>query len=122
MEFTSKKTEGNHFTHQLQLNVVLDISNEIKVVCRSATRNDTSYEIFDQYGKSMGGRQFTYATSGCMNIPLVDDLNVLLEEFGVQLDHKDFSPISSSAARCCEGRYGNSVSDGSDGDVIITLQ
>jgi hypothetical protein len=92
---------------------------ELKVICRSANRNDTSYEIFDESGRSMGKRSFTYAVlRKTMNRPLVDDLNILLDEFGVAIDPSKFEEVTDAAANTCEARYGNGLKDG---DVVITL-
>lgn len=117
MQITSQ-TIGEGYFKQLQINITLGLPVVLKVVCRSASRNDTSYEIFDQEGMSMGCRAFEYA-SRCINRELVDDLNVLLEEFGKVLDYDEFRPVSKQIAQTCESRYGNGLFDG---DVIITLQ
>ena len=119
MQIASEKIGGNGFfnQHQLQIKVALGLPAELKVICRSASRNDTSYEIFDQNGQSMGERQFTYAT-GRINRPMVDDLNVLLDEFGKRLDYNSFEPVSKQVVYTCEARYGNGLEDG---DVVIVL-
>lgn len=114
------KHAGNpdFFTYQLLVTVNIGIGEEIKVVFRSASRNDTSYEIFDGTGSSMGGRRMQYAT-GRLNAPLVDDLNVLLEEHGVHIPHDGFQTITNRAVKVCESRYGNG---NPAGDVIVTIQ
>ena len=119
MQITTEKIGGGTWPtkHQLQIKVTLGLPAELKVICRSASRNDTSYEIFDQDGKSMGCRQLTYAT-GRLNAPLVDDLNVLLDEFGKRLDYDSFEPVSKQVVDTCEARYGYGLEDG---DVIITI-
>ncbi len=106
------------FTYQLLVAVNIGIGEEIKVVYRSASRDDTSYEIFDGTGSSMGGRRLRYAT-GRLNTRLVDDLNVLLEEHGICISHADFQEITDRAVKVCESRYGNG---NRDGDVIVTIQ
>jgi hypothetical protein len=65
----------------------------------------------------MGHRQFTYAT-GRINRPMVDDLNILLDEFGKRLDYDSFKAVSKDVVDTCEARYGHGLKDG---DVIITL-
>lgn len=105
------------FHYQLLIEVKIGINEEIKVVFRSASRDDTSYEIFDGTGSSMGERRMRYAT-GRLNVPLVDDLNVLLEEHGVSITYSDFRAITDRAVRVCESRYGNG---NNRGDVIITI-
>ncbi|HVY72789.1 MAG TPA: hypothetical protein VG984_01935 [Candidatus Paceibacterota bacterium] len=118
MQITSQKV-GEGLKHQLQISVVLGLPVELKVVCRSASRNDTSYEIFDQHGASMGKRSFTYAMlNKTMNGPLVDDLNVLLDEFGITIEPSKFDEVSDQAIGTCEARYGYGRDDG---DVVITL-
>lgn len=109
---------SDYFTFQLLVTVNIGIGDEIKVVYRSSSRNDTSYEIFDGSGSSMGGRRLRYAT-GRLNAPLVDDLNVLLEAYGVCISHADFQGITDRAVKVCESRYGNG---NRDGDVIVTIQ
>lgn len=104
-------------THQLRFAVALGLPTELKVVCRSASRNDTSYEIFDQNGDSMGVRSITYAI-GRFHRLMADDLNVLLEEFGARLNYDELEPVGAQAVRTCEARYGRGIEDG---DVIITL-
>lgn len=109
--------EPDYFDYQLLVSVVIGIGEEIKVVFRSASRDDTSYEIFDGTGAQMGERCVRYAT-GRLNTPLVDDLNVLLEEYGVNISYDDIKDITSRAVRICESRYGNG---NSKGDVIVTI-
>lgn len=114
------KHAGNpdFYNYQLLVAVNIGIGEEIKVVYRSASRDDTSYEIFDGTGAPMGGRRMQYAT-GRLNAPLVDDLNVLLEAYEVQISHDDFQTITDRAVKVCESRYGNG---NCDGDVIVTIQ
>ncbi|MDE2213233.1 MAG: hypothetical protein KGJ34_01745 [Patescibacteria group bacterium] len=105
--------------YQLGISVIFGLPVVLTVICRSASRNETSYEIFDQHDVSMGGRNFTYAAlRKTMNDWLVDDLNVLLEEFGIAIDRSEFQEVSDTAANACEARYGNGLEDG---DVIIML-
>lgn len=122
MKITSGKTYGGNYPRgqfQFEIKVALGLPVELKVVCRSASRNDTSYEIFDQNGASMGERSFTYAAlRKTMNGPLVEDLNILLDEFGVAIDPAKFEEVSDAAANTCEARYGHGLEDG---DVVITL-
>ena len=66
----------------------------------------------------MGCRAFEYA-SRCINHELVDDLNILLEEFGKVLDYGEFRPVSKQIVETCESRYGNGIAFG---DVIVTIQ
>ena len=104
-------------THQVQIKVALGLPVELTVICRSASRNYTSYEIFDHLGVSMGVRSLMYPI-GWFHRPMADDLNVLLEEFGARLDYDEFKPVGVEAVRTCEVRYGRGIEDG---DVIITL-
>ena len=110
-------SDPDYFTYQLLVDVTIGIGEEIKVVYRSASRDDTSYEIFDDAGDSMGGRRLKYAT-GRLNRPLVEDLNVLLEEHGIELSTDDIKDITDRAVGICESRYGNG---NIDGDVIVTI-
>jgi len=109
--------DPDFLTYQLLVDVKINIDEEIKVIYRSASRNDTSYEIFDGNGDSMGGRRIMYAT-GRLNTPLVEDLNVLLEEHGATISRDDFKGITDRAVGICESRYGNG---NCDGDVIVTI-
>ena len=123
MHFTTEKvgdTEKQYPRgYSLNVKVVLGLPVELKVVFYSASRTYTTYEIFDQHGESMGRRDFWYAvTMNPPNTKLVDDLNVLLEEFGIQVAYDDFAPISQQAAKECDARCGSGLGDG---DVIITL-
>ena len=93
--------EPDYLTYQLLVGVLIGIGEEIKVVFRSASRDDTSYEIFDGAGTQVGERRMKYAT-GRLHTPLVDDLNVLLEEYGVNISYNDFKDITSHAVRICE--------------------
>lgn len=104
-------------THQLQIKVALGLPAELKVICRSASRNYTSYEIFDHLGASMGVRSLMHPT-GWFHRPMTDDLNVLLEEFGARLNYDEFEPVGKQAVKTCEARYGRGIEGG---DVIITL-
>ena len=92
------------------------------IVCTSTGRRSTSYEVFDQYGESMGecdfNASFMCVTPQRFNYSLVEDLNILLEEFGFSLDKQAFFEISKLAVSKCESRYGNSIEGG---DCVITL-
>ena len=114
------KHAGNpdYLSYQLLVTANIGIGEEITVVFRSASRDDTSYEIIDSAGSSMGGRRMRYA-GGCLNAPLVKDLNVLLEVHGVKISDDEFQTITDRAVKICESRYGNG---NSDGDVIVTIQ
>ncbi|OHA84001.1 MAG: hypothetical protein A2408_03850 [Candidatus Yonathbacteria bacterium RIFOXYC1_FULL_52_10] len=109
--------EPDYLTYQLLVSVLIGIGEEIKVVFRSTSRDDTSYEIFDGAGTQVGERRMKYATNR-LHTPLVDDLNVLLEEYGVNISYDDFKDIAGRAVRICESRFGNG---NSDGDVIVTI-
>ena len=121
MNFTRIELGDNQFTNQLQLGVPLGLPCSLKVVCRSTSRNGTSFEILDQHHASMGCRTF-YSNFGPVssefNSRLVENLNVLLEEFGVQINASDFIPIAKLAISKCESRYGNGIEGG---DCIITV-
>jgi len=106
-------------THQLLTTITIGLpaSTRFRVVFRSASRNDTSYEIFDQFDKSMGVRRLTYAIAwNPMHIPLVDDLNILMDEFGIVLNYDAMKEIVKDAVRTCEARYGRGIEEG---DAII---
>lgn len=121
MNFDQKTTGSDSWNNQLQVTVSVGIPCSLSVVCRSESRNGTSYEILDQHQESMGGETFYCDCGpilGLFNHRLVEDLNVLLEEFGVQIDKNDFRPISSLAVGKCESRYGNGINEG---DCIIVL-
>ncbi len=117
-EVESKRLgDADYFTYQWKVSVELGIGETITVRYYSASREDTSYEIFDGAGRRVGERQMMYAT-GRLNRPLVADLNVLTEEYGVVITPDDFKFITDTAIKICESRYGRGV-DG--GDVIVTI-
>lgn len=121
MNFDQKMLGSDRWTNQLQISVLLGIPCSLRVVCRSESRNGTSFEIFDQHKESMGRETFFCdmgPISGSFNHHLVENLNILFEEFGVQIDKKDFMPISNLAVNKCESRYGKGTYDG---DCIIIL-
>ena len=108
-------------THQLLTTVTLGLpaSVRFRVVFRSASRNDTSYEIFDQFDKSMGVRRITYAIAwNPMHIPLVDDLNILMDEFGIVLNYEQMKSIVVASVKTCEARYGRGIEEG---DAVIVF-
>lgn len=118
MEFTHyENSEG-----QLLITLVgLNIPQPLTVVYYSASRESTSFEIFDEFGESMGRSKF-YPTANLLGVihkEVVEELNLLLEEWGVQLSEEDFKEISSLAVSKCESLYGL----GNDsGDCIVTIQ
>jgi len=121
MDFTREEPGENQFTNQLQLGVSLGLPCSLTVVCRSASRNGTSFEIVDQNQESMGTKTFRCdfgPISGKFNCSLVEELNVLLEEFGVEISPDELRPVAELAVSKCESRYGNGIEDG---DCIITL-
>ena len=121
MNFTRKETEGVRFENQLIIEVSLGLPCVIMVVCRSASRNSTSWEIFDQNQDSMGWNAVRCdfgPALGEFNYSLIENLNVLLDEFGVQVAVEEFLPVSKLAVEKCESRYGHGVEDG---DCIITI-
>ena len=121
MNFSTKLLGSNWLTSQLQVVVPLGLPCSLSVVCRSESRNGASFEIFDQHQESMGVETFNCNMGpvlGIFNRRLVENLNVLLEEFGVQINKKDFLPISHPAVSVCERRYGNGIDEG---DCIIIL-
>ena len=117
MNFTQQEV-GEKCRSQLVIQVDLGLLDTIKVICRSVSRNDTGYEIRDQFGEFMGSRSLTYNRTG-LNEALVDDLNILLDEFGVQINSEEFLEVFTPAFRKCESRYGYGQ-DG--GDAIIYLE
>lgn len=118
MNISYQKVGEGHFTHRLDITAQLGLppDTELKVVFSSASRNDTAYHIFDQHGTSMSYRRFTYCF-GLMNM-LTEELNILLEEFGLQIGSEVLGQICVDARRVCEGRYGNGIEGG---DVIVTI-
>lgn len=123
MKVSTMKTSDDHMSHQLLIDVALGLHESIKVVCHSVDRDTTSYEIFDGSGEEMGQREFTAGHNGPIrgrfNSALVEDLNVLLDEFLVELTVEEFQGVSQQAINVCESRYGNGVKEG---DCIITIQ
>ncbi len=116
MHISSQVIGSNHFTNQLQIAVALSLPVELKVIFYSSSRDQTSVEIFDQFGASMGRQQFQYGIR--MSYVVAEDLNVLLEEFGIQIDPYEFSQVCSQAHCFCEGRYGMGVTGG---DAVVTI-
>ncbi len=116
MHITSQVIGKDHFTNQLQITVTLPLPVELKMVFCSSGRDQTSCEIFDQFGASMGRQQFQYGIR--MSYVVAEDLNVLLEEFGIQIDPYEFSQVCSQAHRFCDGRYGMGVAGG---DAVVTI-
>lgn len=114
MEFTR---EEENYHSQLKIGVDLGLPSPIKVVCVSQSRDETSFEIIDENGASMGVNNFRYNFGG-FNSTLIEELNILLEEWGVQIDDDDFRQISKLAFSKCESRYGNNI-DG--GDCVISI-
>jgi len=113
-------TREENTSRQLLIGVSLGLPAPLMVVCRSASREDTSFEIFDQNRESMGVQRYRYANgSNLFHRRMVDELNVLLEEWGARIELDDFYHISSLAVSKCENCYGNGV-DG--GDCVITIQ
>lgn len=106
--------DGNYMTKQLKITVGLDLPVTLKVIFRSSGRIHTSFEIFDQNEDSMGCREFQNCKG--LNKALVDDLNVLLEEFGIQIETDAFASISQEAYRICASRYGSGIADG---DAVV---
>jgi hypothetical protein len=107
---------------QLIIEIKMHLPYALQVVCRSISRNGTSFEIFDQDKVSMGTKTF-YCNYGPIayefNKSLVDDLNVLLEEIKVEIVPAEFQPISKLAVSKCESRYGDGLENG---DCIICLK
>lgn len=121
MEFEHEETSGSKSENQLQISVILDskhpLEDPLTVVCRSALRASTSYQILDEQQRSMSFQPFCYGL-GQFNQLLVEELNILLED-EAQIKHGDFRPIAKLAVDKCESRYGNGVEAG---DCIITIQ
>lgn len=103
--------DEDFLTYQLLVTIDLKLGKTIKAVICSASRNDTSYQIFDENGQSMGVRRFTYASS-FMHRNLVEDLNVLFEEFGVEITPDDLAALTYRAVTICETRFGASTPEG----------
>lgn len=121
MNFTQRDTDSRKYANQLQIRVPLELPGELEVVCRSASSKDTSFEIFDHLKESMGVRVFSCGRGPILsefNRCLVVDLNILLEGSNVQIDTKDFLPISNLVVQKCESRYGDGVDEG---DCLITI-
>jgi hypothetical protein len=116
MHISSQVIGNDHFTNQLQIAVVLGLPVELKMVFYSSGRDQTSVEIFDQFGASMGRQQFVYGMG--MYRVVVENLNVLLEEFSIQIDPYDFSEVCGQAHHFCDGRYGSGIQGG---DVVVTI-
>ena len=114
----------NRYNNPMQIFVGIDLPYGCVFTIRfySSSRNSTDYEIFDEYGDSMGRRTFN-CSFGPVLVPLtldlIEDLNVLLEEYGEKIDYADFTEITKKAIDFCEGKYGLHQID--DGDCIITL-
>ena len=109
-----------HSQLKIDVNVGLP-QQQLKVICVSESRNDTSFEILDQDKMSMGKKTFNCSRGpvlGSFNACLVEELNILLEEWSVEVTKEEFRQISELAVTKCEGRYGNNI-DG--GDCIITI-
>jgi|GEM_PF-1710720 len=107
-------------THQLVTTITLGLLGvRFRVVFRSASRNDTSYEIFDQHDKSMGERRLTYAIAwNPAYAYLTDDLNVLLDEFGITLKKEDLKQPVHDLVLTCEARYGRGIEEG---DAVLII-
>ncbi len=123
MDFTQENIGEDQFTDQLLLTIPLGLPYELKVVCRSEFRSVTSFETFDQLGDSMGRRSFSChglegPILGQFARNLIDDLNILLEEFGIQLNFPKLLPIAKLAVGKCESLFGDGAEDG---DCIIVL-
>ena len=116
MHISSQKVGEDHFTHQLQISVALGLPIELKVTFHSSGRDGTSYHILDEVGESMGRRRFQYGIG--MNCALVGDLNVLLDQYNIQVKAEDFVQVCADAHRTCDGRYGNGIKGG---DVVVTI-
>ena len=114
MKFVSKQKD---YHSQLVITVALGIPRPIKIMCVSQTRSDTSFEIFDENGISMGVNNFRYNFEG-FNSAMIDELNILLEEWGIQISENDFRAISKLAFDKCGSRYGNRIDDG---DCVIII-
>lgn len=103
--------------NQLQIKVAIGLPVQLKIVFYSSGRSYTTIEIFDQFEVSMGIRRFRYDVD--LNKVLVDDLNVLLDEFGMCLIPNAFAALSHEAWRVCDAKYGYGLEGG---DAIITIQ
>ena len=105
---------------QLGISIILGLPQPLTVMCVSASREGTSFEILDQDQISMGVQTFHYANaSGEFHLRLVEELNVLLEEWDIQIGEKDFHQVSKLAVSKCESLYGNGIEGG---DCVITIQ
>lgn len=121
MEFSSEEIGDDRFTNYLQLGVCLDLSSPLTIVFRSASRSSTTFEIFDEDGGSLGFRRFDSGQGPVaprLGRSLVDDLNVALGEYTIQIDYDDFSAVVKLAVEKCESRHGNGIVDG---DCILTI-
>jgi len=88
----------------------------------SSSRVETDYEIFDENDQSMGRQMFT-CLFGPILVPLtlslIENINVLLEEYGRKIMFEDFTEITKEAINFCEGKYGNNFR--TDGDCVIYI-
>ncbi len=115
MKISTKEVGEYTYLNQLQISLQIGLPKEfvIRVKFFSDSRTATRYEIYDHCGDCMGGRQIIYATMGvAFASALVEDLNVLLEEFQIQLKLEDCSEAIVLAVSKCESRYGNGTEDG----------
>ena len=116
----------NRYNNPMRIfaDIDLDLPSDCVFTIRfySSSRDNTAYEIFDESGASMGRRTFN-CSSGPVLVPLtldlIEDLNVLLEEYKKEVTFEDFTPITQEAICFCEGKYGLYQID--DGDGIITF-
>ena len=108
------------FHDTLTLFVTSQVQAEnLKIVCISEGRNETSYEIFDEAGQSLSKHSFDswlFPIIGRFTKRLTDDLNVLFDD---KLTYQEVGPIAEKAVSKCESRYGNTI-DGGDCVIHIT--
>jgi len=129
LPFSKSEVGENKFKDQLRLETNIGLSSlevpPIKVICRSESRDNTSFEILDSKGSSMGIQTFSCNSGPIFNSflnRLLSELNTLIEteELEIEVNPDDISEIANLAIGKCESRYENG-NDLEDGDCLIIL-